>query len=115
MATVIESGNHIAQLGGKHGQQRYQFAQKFAAILRATDRGEAPWEFGPPFDAAMLESIADALPDMAARGISGGDTSIRAAVKHYVDITPNVSVKVWSYDSDLADCVHEVPEIGGKA
>lgn len=109
VTTVIETGNHIAQLTGA---DRYALAQKFAGILRATARDEAPWHFGPPFDAIFLLRVADLLPQMAARGIGGGDTSIKAAFEKYVADTPNVSVKVWSYDSDLAECVIEVPEIG---
>ncbi|HEY3365763.1 MAG TPA: hypothetical protein VGK74_11970 [Symbiobacteriaceae bacterium] len=116
VATVIETGNHIAQLRVAQftGDQRYQLAQKFAEFLRATAKGQAPWEFGPPFDAAMLEQIADLLPKMAAKQIGGGDTSIRAAFDRYVATTPNVSVRVWSYDSDLADGIYELPEIGKR-
>jgi hypothetical protein len=42
MATIIETGNHIAQNGD--GNTRRQTAQQFVKQVKAAFKGEAPWK-----------------------------------------------------------------------
>jgi hypothetical protein len=42
MATIIETGNHIAQNGD--GRVRRQVASRFVEMIKAAFKGEAPWQ-----------------------------------------------------------------------
>lgn len=110
-ATVIEVGNHIAQIAGS---QRFEFATKFSKLLLDAANGIPPWVFGPPFDMATLVRIANQLPEAAKQQIGGGDLSIIAAYERYIETTPSVSVGIWSLDAHLASFVREIPDVGLK-
>jgi hypothetical protein len=108
MATIIETGNHIAQNGD--GTKRRETAIRFVDIVKATFRGEAPWR---PTTFATTEEIMlwiDQFPDLAGKnkapdkqeGTSFGDLSIIEEFKKSCKRFPMSEVFIWSLDSDLS-------------
>jgi len=106
VATIIETGNHIAQLGG--GPAR-TCAMRLAHLLRMTAAGEAPWELhGITWNGELLNGMCDgvrgALPleDMAMQGVGTGDVSILAEAEAYRRRVAHVDVRIWTLDAGLA-------------
>ena len=99
-ATILETGNHIAQNG--NGNQRRKCAQDFVKCVQATFQDEAPW--GPiafPTIEEMGQYLVD-FPDSATRSVGLGDFSI---IKDYDKLCTQHQgqrVFIWSYDNDLA-------------
>ncbi|HLN65347.1 MAG TPA: hypothetical protein VK464_27815 [Symbiobacteriaceae bacterium] len=109
VATIIETGNHIAH----RSKQRHEYAMKFAGFLNATALEKAPWVYGPwPYDNDLLSRLAADFPPLAAQGVGGADTSLIATFNRYIETVPNVSVRIWSLDTHLKGYVYQVPEIG---
>ncbi|MBO0767659.1 MAG: hypothetical protein J2O48_03150 [Solirubrobacterales bacterium] len=105
-ASIIETGNHIAQL--EHGDSRRERAHALTTFLRATAKGEAPWRLhGAVWDGGFLTSICDgpasclSFPDMAAQKIGAGDVSVLAEAEHYRTRVASVTVEVWTLDAGL--------------
>jgi hypothetical protein len=107
MATIIETGNHIAQNGD--GNIRRQTAQRFVDEVKAAFQGISPWtpnQF-PQTDEILL--WIDQFPDLAGRnktakkpeGISFGDLSIIQEFNKTCTRFPMTEVFIWSLDSDL--------------
>lgn len=76
LATIIETGNHIAQANTK----RYEIAQALVGIIRKAAKGQTPWtvftnQYGL-WKPGALESLADSWPAQAAKEISMGDATI---------------------------------------
>lgn len=110
-ATIIETGNHIAQNGD--GRQRRQVADNFCKIIDKTLKGEAPWVYyGEQMRAEDLEAICKDFPDAAMRQEGFGDLSIINAYNRYKDETPAINeIRIWSLDKHLKDTYHEKIEI----
>lgn len=110
IASVIETGNHIAQAGDGHGDGRRASAKAFVQLLRLTAQGEAPWVLhSVAWDRRMLDLLCDgpgqigAFVEMAGRGILGaGDVAILAECELYSSRTAGVQVSVWTHDQRLA-------------
>lgn len=83
LASIIETGNHIANAPG----DRYQLAQEFCGYLNAAANSESPWAaFGDQQDLWSrdgLMKLAEAWPVLAAAGLSIGDTTIRDVADYY--------------------------------
>ena len=109
-ATIIETGNHIAQNGDGH--QRRKTAENFCKILELTIKGEAPWiYYGEQMRASDLEEICKEFPDAAMRAEGFGDLSIINAYNRYKDETPAINeIRIWSLDKHLKDTYHEIIE-----
>ncbi|MEG0963478.1 MAG: hypothetical protein RR139_11350 [Lachnospiraceae bacterium] len=109
-ATIIETGNHIAQNGD--GQQRRKTAENFCKIIEMTLKGEAPWiYYGEQMRAEDLEAICLEFPDAAMRGEGFGDLSMINAYNKYKDETPAINeIRIWSLDKHLKDTYHEKVE-----
>lgn len=106
-ATIIETGNHIAQVDD--GRLRRSCAEGLAGVLRATTREEPPWVLnGASWDRALVQAICDGargcppLPDMATQGVGAGDVSILAEAEAYERRVANVRVRIWTLDAGLA-------------
>ena len=106
-ATIIETGNHIAQLG--NGDQRRRFAEAFARLLEGTVAGAAPWVLnGARWDSSLLSAICRGargcppLADMATRGVGAGDVSILAEAEAYAARVTHVDVRIWTLERLLA-------------
>lgn len=108
VATIIETGNHIAQAGDGHG--RRASATAFVRLLRLTAEGAAPWVLhSVAWDGRMLDLLCDgpgrigAFVEMAGRGLLGaGDLAILAECELYAARTAGVRVGVWTHDERLA-------------
>jgi hypothetical protein len=112
MATIIETGNHIAQNGD--GRKRREIALDFIKQVKATFKGDAPWM---PSQFPQIEEILlwiDQFPDLAGQGKIGkrknkerpegtsfGDLSIIQEYEKACARSPMKEVFIWSLDSDL--------------
>lgn len=106
-ATIIETGNHIAQLG--NGDQRRRFAASFTRLLEGTVAGATPWVLnGARWDVSLLTAIcrgargSPPLPEMASQGIGAGDISILAEADAYAARVTHVDVRIWTLDRHLS-------------
>lgn len=109
MATIVETGNHIAQNG--NGAKRREVAQKFCNEVRAALNGKAPYKISEfPKSKEVLEWLGD-FPQHAGanksvtkpnEGTSFGDLSIIKEFNKCIDKFSMSEVFIWSLDSDLA-------------
>ena len=100
MATIIETGNHIAHFGD--GNLRRKVAEKFVkAVLDAVD-GKAPWTPTPMFEIDALKKWLSQFPDSAMRGEGLGDLSIIQDYHRQCKLHPDREVRIWSLDSHLS-------------
>lgn len=107
MATVLETGNHIAQNGD--GNIRRQKAQSFCDYVRDAVNRKAPYRIIDfPEREVILDWLAE-FPDSAGRnktpdrheGTSFGDLSIIKQYEQVVSQLPMREIWIWSLDSDL--------------
>lgn len=104
IATVIETGNHIAQVQDGHG--RRLAAERFVTFLRATVSGTVPWVFhAVEWDKDMLSTLCEGTAatgpfvELAAAGLLGtGDLAILAECERYARRTFGLDVRVWTLD-----------------
>lgn len=108
IASIIETGNHIAQAGDGHGRRKS--AEAFVALLRLTAEGAAPWVLhSVAWDKRMLDLLCDGpggigdFVTLAGQGMLGaGDVAILAECQLYATRTAGVTVSVWTHDERLA-------------
>ncbi|MHC5720416.1 MAG: hypothetical protein ACYTX0_52420, partial [Nostoc sp.] len=102
MATILETGNHIAQNGD--GTMRRKTAKRFVEEVKKAFTGEAPWKPTTfPNTAEILEWIDD-FPDLAGRnkaplkseGTSFGDMSIIQEFSKSCYLFQLSEVFIWS-------------------
>jgi hypothetical protein len=107
MATILETGNHIAQNGD--GTMRRKTAIRFVEEVKKAFTGEAPWKPTTfPNTSEILEWIKD-FPDLAGKnkapnkqeGTSFGDLSIIQEFYKSCNLFTMSEVFIWSLDSDL--------------
>ncbi len=83
LATLIETGNHIAQAP----TNRYECAQKLAEHLRNATEASTPWaaftDQSSLWEADNLGKLAETWPDLAIGGTSIGDATIKAVAEYY--------------------------------
>ncbi len=106
VTTVIETGNHIAQIN--NGNQRRAYAQKFSDQVIESIQGTLPWKpLKFPENDDVKKWLAD-FPDHAQAGISLGDHIIIKQWEEQCARFPAFLVKIWSIDSDLQgyECNH---------
>jgi len=107
MATIIETGNHIAQNGDGH--VRREAALRFVDAVKGAFDGSAPWSPAEFPNMKEVLSWIDAFPDLAgknksvskAEGTSFGDLSIIKEFEKACVRFPMREVFVWSLDADL--------------
>jgi len=82
LASLIETGNHIAQA---KGCDRYKLAQKLTNILSKVIDARSPWaEFSKLFcEKENLKKLVDDFPTFAAQGIGVGDATIKQVADYY--------------------------------
>lgn len=92
MATLIETGNHIAQANG----DVYSIAQDLANIIKKVANEEEPWAAftfqSELWNEENLIKLADEWPDLAAQKLSIGDTTIKNVAKYYSDAGYQVEI-----------------------
>ena len=120
LATVVETGNHIAQCGD--GGTRRKAAQRFRLSVEGAFNGQAPWQASEFDSPEQILTWLPEFPDMAGRnksttkpneGTSFGDLSIiqkfkRACARHKAR-----EVFIWSLDEDLQS-YHHIPTLKAR-
>ncbi|GAX37301.1 hypothetical protein [Nodularia sp. NIES-3585] len=115
MATILETGNHIAQNGD--GTMRRKTALRFVKEVKDAFTGVAPWK---PTTFPNTEEILlwiDQFPDLAGKnkapqkqeGTSFGDLSIIREFEKSCHLFSMSEVFIWSLDSDLEN-YHQMPQ-----
>jgi hypothetical protein len=83
LATIIETGNHIAQ--ARHS--RREVASELAELINKSADASTPWaafsEQGKLWSKERLRELASAWPDLAMRGVSLGDATIKDVADYY--------------------------------
>ncbi|QUY50479.1 hypothetical protein JK621_10170 [Serratia plymuthica] len=113
MATIIETGNHIAQNG--NGTLRRETAERFLITVKGAFTGEAPYRTSEFPNTTEILSWLDRFPQLAGQnksptklfeGTSFGDLSIIVEYEKCVERFPLTEVFIWSLDSDLNQYRH---------
>ena len=107
MATVLETGNHIAQNGD--GTRRRTTAIRFVKAVKEAFTGEAPWSPTPFPNTEEILLWIDHFPNLAGKnkspdkqeGTSFGDLSIIEEFNKSCKRFQMSEVFIWSLDSDL--------------
>jgi len=109
MATILETGNHIAQNG--NGTLRRETAQRFCESVKGAFNGDAPYQ---PSDFPSAKEIMiwlNEFPDHAGQnkspsktteGTSFGDLSIIKEFEKCCHRFSMSDVFIWSLDEDLS-------------
>ncbi|MDP2828587.1 MAG: hypothetical protein Q8O37_08265 [Sulfuricellaceae bacterium] len=83
IATLIETGNHIAQAP----TQRFERATSLANYLREAADAQSPWaaftDQSPLWQAENLRTLAERWPQLANGGFSIGDATIKDVAEYY--------------------------------
>lgn len=99
LATIIETGNHIAQAPG----DRFAVATEFAEYLSATAKGSSPWaaftEQAALWSSDRLSILAREWPALAAAQTSLGDATIKDVAEFYAGA--NFEVEIVTGDAGL--------------
>jgi len=109
VSTIIETGNHIAQVQGR-GNTRRGCAQRFVGALKAAVQAQPPWVLtGHAWDDDMVDLIvhgAGQRPEallLLCQGVGTGDVGILAEVDAYRRRIPSATpVRIWTLDAGLA-------------
>lgn len=92
LATLVETGNHIAQASSK----RYETAQALAEIITAAADERTPWaaftDQSDLWDVEGLKKLASEWPDLANQKISIGDATIKTVAEHYAKMGFQVEI-----------------------
>lgn len=99
LAAIIETGNHIAQAKTK----RYEMAKELADLIRKTVDNETPWalftEQSVLWEAENLKQLADEFPELASRGLTLGDATIKRVADYYAKA--GYQVEIFTGDNGL--------------
>jgi len=83
IATLIETGNHIAQAPG----QRFERASDLAGYLKEAADAQSPWaaftEQSSLWESDNLRKVAETWPALATGGTSIGDHTIKDVAEYY--------------------------------
>lgn len=102
VASIIETGNHIAQSKQADGNVKRLLGEALGDVIKKTLAGEAPWTLGArPLDFTALADLAGELPDAVQQGVGAGDLSIIHAFHDYCLRDPYARVYIWSKDHHL--------------
>lgn len=100
MATIMETGNHIAQNGD--GTQRRTCAELFVEQVQAALDNEAPYAISELPEGAAFRQWLVAYPDSATRGQGLGDLSIIHEWNRQCALVHGRRVYIWSLDTHLS-------------
>jgi hypothetical protein len=99
LATILETGNHIAQAGSR----RYETAQALAKIMTEAADVKSPWaaftDQSVLWEAEGLKKLASEWPDLATQKISIGDATIKTVAEYYHE--RGVEVDILTGDKGL--------------
>jgi hypothetical protein len=100
MATIFETGNHVAQNGD--GSQRRRCAIRFVEQVQRALDGQSPFvplRFPNKTD---VRAWLNEFPEHAMRSSGLGDLSIIHDYKFVREASPGRDVYIWSFDAHLA-------------
>lgn len=101
VATLIETGNHIAHVAG----DRYTLAEGLVDILNKTLNEEEPWAAfehqSELWTTANLNRLAEEWPQLAARGLGIGDATIMDVADYYAKVG-TLDVQILTGDRGLS-------------
>jgi len=109
IASLIETGNHIAQSSGN----RYNLATSLSEHLANAADAASPWaaftDQSALWDKTSLIELAETWPDLAAGGMSIGDATIKHVAEHYA--SAGIAVEILTGDEGLKayEPVHPIP------
>lgn len=118
MATIIETGNHIAQSGD--GNVRRETAKKFCEHIVKVINGDAPYKISNFPSNDEIKSWINDFPNLAGRnksndtgkdkkeGTSFGDLTIIQEFEKQTRLHKNYEIWIWSLDRDLKS-KHYIP------
>ncbi len=93
LASIIETGNHIAQ---SKSNQRRELAQSLAEKMRMAADEETPWAAFTDqqnlWDPTGLKNLAAEWPNLAVQGISLGDATIKSVAERYAKLGYHVEI-----------------------
>ncbi|MBP2857797.1 hypothetical protein J8657_09315 [Dickeya oryzae] len=92
LATIIETGNHIAQAA----HSRRERALLLAEIMKDSANQKTPWaafsEQSTLWSPEKLITLADAWPELANQKLSLGDTTIKDVAEYYASMGYQVEI-----------------------
>lgn len=109
MATILETGNHIAQNGD--GGTRRKTAARFCQVVEAAFNGDAPYQASEFPNRSEVLTWLNQFPDHAGKnksstktmeGTSFGDLSIIKAYEKCHQKFAMSEIFIWSLDDDLS-------------
>ena len=99
LATIIETGNHIAQAP----QWRHERATALAALMEKAANESTPWaafsDQQTLWSADGLKDLASKWPNLAARELSIGDATISEVADYYAKMS--YIVEIYTGDQGL--------------
>jgi hypothetical protein len=99
LATLIETGNHIAQAP----DDRFECATALAGYLREAANATSPWvaftEQTVLWQPENLHALANAWPQLAAQKLTIGDTTIKDVAEYYAKA--GYAVEILTGDAGL--------------
>jgi hypothetical protein len=99
MATILETGNHIAQLAD--GNIRRKKAEEFTKFVSLCFNNTNPWELSDFPRSIEVSTWLDGFPDRAQQKLSFGDLSIVELFNLSRLQSPQKPVKIWTLDRQL--------------
>jgi len=99
MATILETGNHIAKLD--NGNVRRSKAQEFTKFVTQCFSNTNPWELSEFPRSIDVSKWLEGFPDHAQSRLSFGDLSILDIYTLSKRQSPKKPVKIWTLDKQL--------------
>ncbi len=100
LASVIETGNHIANVS--NGKLRRRAAERFVKAVEDAIDGDAPWIPTPMFEVEALRKWIQDFPDYATEGIGFADLTIIKEFRRQCQLNLGRRVFIWSLDRHLS-------------
>ncbi len=101
MATIIETGNHIAQVTEREGKNKKIAADFFVELVEQAIEGKAPFTLVDFLEARVLKTWIKEYPQNAIARIGLADLSIKKDFDKLVDSNKGTRVYIWSKDNAL--------------
>lgn len=105
MATILESGNHIAQI--RNGKDRRSSAENFVYYVQKALEGSSPFKPLSFLTPEQMQQWLKEFPESATRGWGLGDLSIIHDFHGQCSRNPHLKVYIWSLDEHLSSLKQE--------